>query len=99
MIEVEFEYRKDIDDLYIRPKEKKYLALCMISNRGWTSERVIEDLENVEKCKLGEYRNEYGADNFSYDIGIENSPGVICVAKWGPAWVCDYWGFKKRALS
>lgn len=57
---------------------------------------MIEDLENVEKCKLGEYRNEHGDDNFSYDIGIENSSGVICVANWGPAWVCDYWDSKKE---
>lgn len=65
MIEIDFEYRKDIDDLNIRPKDKNYLPLCMISNRGWTSDRVIEDLENVAKCKVGEYRNENGADNFA----------------------------------
>lgn len=95
MIQVDFEYDKDVDWLTPRPKEKKYVALESIGNRGWTSERVIEDLENVAKCKLGEYRNENGDDNFAYMIGIENSPGEIAVANWGPAWVSDAWDSSK----
>lgn len=97
MIEVEFEYRKQTDFLSINIKDKKYSAIERISNWGWSSERVIEDLENVEKCKLGEYRNEHGADNFSYDIGIENSPGVICVANWGLLG-CAIIGIQKKSL-
>ena len=77
MIQVEFEFDKKLDWLTPRPKDKKYIALEAIGNIGWTSDRVIEDLEWLEKCREGTFQTDDGQPSFC--VGFENSPGIIYV--------------------
>lgn len=93
MIELEFEYDKKVDWLTPRPKDKKYIAIEAIGNRGWTSDRVIEDLEWLEQCRNGTFHTEDKQDFFI--VGFENSPGEIQVLNGDKAYVLDAYDFDK----
>lgn len=74
---INFKYNKETELLEISSSEQKYESISLISNWGWTSDRVIEDLEMLEQCRAGTYHTEDGQDTFY--VGFENSPGIIMV--------------------
>lgn len=77
MIELKFEYDSRVEDLNIKPKDKKYIDICLISNRGWTSDRVAEDIEWTKRCIAGTFEDEDGEIDFY--VGFEGSPGIFYV--------------------
>jgi hypothetical protein len=75
MIELQFKYSNEY--LSIIPNDKKYSALERFSAKGWTSERVEEDLEYTKQCKDGIFKDEDGVTDFY--IGCEGALADILI--------------------
>ncbi len=90
---INFKYNKETELLEISSSEQKYESISLISNWGWTSDRVIEDLEWLEQCRNGTFHTEDKQDFFI--VGFENSPGEIQVLNGDKAYVLDAYDFDK----
>lgn len=87
MIELKLEYNDTSDYLSINPVKEEYLHLCKLSNWGWTSDRVAEDISWVQLCKTGDFTDEDGEEDFY--VGFEGSPGIIWVKNGDRAYLED----------
>ncbi len=93
MIEISFDYDEKSDWLIPRPNDSKYKAIELIGNRGWTSDRVAEDIEWTTRCKGGDFESEDGEVDFY--VGFEGSPGIIYVRNEDRAYVEDAYETEK----
>jgi hypothetical protein len=87
MIELEFKYKEREDLLEIDAKNKDYTDIWRISNWGWTSDRVEEDLDWTQQCKEGTFKDEDGETSFY--VGFERSPATILVRNGDRAYLFD----------